>query len=78
MVLTSAPVSAGLVIAVCRRVWGMTSLESSPARITQRRYAILAFIPLAGLVLLGKPSKKAMSINQIPTIQLLSGNLGIL
>ncbi len=42
------------------------------------RMAALAFIPLANLWLLVKPSKTALSANRAPTIPLLTGGLGVL
>ena len=67
-----------LIIAVIGYGYGVIALARSRDAFGHGRYAILAFIPLAGLVLLGKPSKNAMSLNRIPTIQLLSGGLGVL
>jgi len=42
------------------------------------RMAALAFIPLANLWLLSRPSKNAVSANRAPTIPLLTGGLGVL
>lgn len=67
-----------LIIAVSGYGYGVIALARSRDAFGHGRYAILAFIPIASLVLLGKPSKNAMSLNRIPTIQLLSGGLGVL
>ena len=41
------------------------------------RNAVLAFIPVANLFLLFKPSKRTQTINPVPTIPLLTGGLGV-
>lgn len=64
-------------IAVIGYFFGVFALARSRDAYGHGRYAILAFIPLANLVLLLKRSKNVFSINRIPTIPLLSGGVGV-
>jgi hypothetical protein len=69
--------SVFLSIALLGYFYGVISLARSRDAFGTGRYAILAFIPLANLILLFKASKNSLSPNPIPTISLLSGGTGI-
>lgn len=69
--------SVFLSIALMGYFYGVISLARSRDAFGTGRYAILALIPLANLVLHLKASKNALSPNRIPTISLLSGRTGI-